>query len=150
MAARHYAEQLDSLVACMLSQGSHELFERHWKLYQDSVYISEPEGFYFRSSQDATYCNIAVAGDNRIVDIEADETSNHSGISISSYHALSGVGLRLGSIPNLPRTQGSLLTVVCRGTSSAPLGPYWSAHDEQEAGRLRDFAKILVEAVSRG
>ena len=151
MAAHHYAEQLDSLVACMLSQGSHELFERNWKLYQESAYISEPDGFYFRGIQDATYRNIAVAGDNRIVDIEADETSDHlAGISISSYRAFSGVGLYIGSIPNLPRTQGSLLTVVCRGTSSASLGPYWSAHDEEEAGRLRDFAKILVKAVFRG
>ena len=109
MAARHYAEQLDSLVACMLSQGSHELFERHWKLYQDSVYISEPEGFYFRSSQDATYCNIAVAGDNRIVDIEADETS-----SVSSSGPL--------------RHINQLLPRIIRCRSSPGLHPESSTH----------------------
>ena len=143
-----YADELNNVVREILSQGPHETFDKYWKLYQESAYIKNPDGLYFRINEDATYRNLAIAGDNRIVDIEADEASNIQAISVSPYRTFSGVGLYLGAIPSLPRSQGSLLTVVCRVTGSNSLGPYWIAHSEEEVGRLRDFAKALVNAVS--
>ena len=143
-----HAEELDGIVDLMVSEGPHDTFDKYWSLYKESVYIPEPEGVYFRTSQDTTYRNIVIAGDNRIVDIEADETSAIQAISISPYRTLSRVGLYVGSLATLPRTQGSLLTVVCRITGSDSLGPYWSAHTVEEVARLRKFARILVEAIS--
>lgn len=142
------ADQLGRVIQEILLQGPHEKFEKYWKLYLDSAFIEKPDGLYFRISQDATYRNLAIVGDSRIVDIEADETSNIQAISVSPCRTLSGVVLYVGSIPSLPRSQGSLLTVACRATGSNSLGPYWSAHNEEEIVRLRKFAKILVNSVS--
>ena len=142
------SDDLEDLVSFMLSRGPHEKFEKYWTMYKECASINKPEGIYFRINEDATYRNIVVAGDCRIVDVEADENSNTEAISVSPYRALSGVGLYIGAIATLPRTQSSLLTVVCRVTGSNSLGPYWSAHTQEEVERLRNFANVLVQAVS--
>ena len=143
-----YAEQLNSAVDGLFSQGPHEKFEKYWKLYKESAYINEPKGIYFRISQDETYRNIVVAGDNRIVDVEVDESSGVEGVSVRPYRVFSGVGLYMGSIPTLPRTNDSLLTVVCVLGGSTSIGAHWSAHNQEEVERLRSFSRILVKAIS--
>ena len=147
MADLNYSADLESIVNQMLSQSPHEQFKRYWGLYKETAYISNPKGFYFRISQDATYYSIVIAGDTGIVDIDADEDSGHYGeISISPYRHLSAVLLHMGPVPTLPRTQNSMLTVACR--VGPIIGPYWSAHSEDEVERLRKFAKILVKSIS--
>ncbi len=148
MADTHRSENLDSVVNHMLSQGPHQTFETYWELYMASAFISEPKGIYFRVSQDSTIRNIAIVGDGKIVDIEADENSDASAISVSPYGAFSEVILHTGLIPTLPRTQKSMLNVLCRLAGSTSLSPYWCAYNEEEAERLRDFAKILIQVVS--
>ena len=147
MAVPNYSEELDNIVNQMLSQSPHEQFKTYWELYKETAYISDPKGFYFRISQDATYRNIVVAGDTGIVDIEVDEDSSNDGyISVSPYRRFSAVFLHMGPVPTFPRTQNSLLTVACYTESG--IGPYWSAHSEDEVNRLRNFAGILVKSVS--
>ena len=141
-------DDLESWISFTLSRGPHEKFDKYWNLYRGTAFINKPEGLYFRINEDATYRNIVVAGDGRIVDIEADESSNTEAISVSPYRAFSGVGLYMGAIATLPRTESSLLTVACRVSGSNSLGPYWSAHNQEEVERLRTFANILVKAVS--
>ena len=148
MTDSNYSKELDDIVALLISEGPYDIFEKYWSLYKESVYISEPKGIYFRISSDATYRNVVIADENKIVDIEADESSNIQAISISPYRTLTRVGLYIGSLATLPRTQGSLLTAVCRITGSDSLGPYWSAHTEEEVVRLRKFASFLVDAIS--
>ena len=105
-------------------------------------------GIYFRISQDASYRNLVIAGQTAIVDIEADETnSDERDVFVSPYRSLSRVMLHDGPMPTLRRTQNALLTVACL-TESNSIGPYWSAHSEDEVGRLRRFAGILVKVVS--
>ena len=141
-------DNLDIIVNRMLVQAPHEEFKKYWELYKKTAYISDPKGIYFRISQDATYRNIVIAGGSGIVDIEADENNiDDRDISFSPYRALSTVIIQMGPIRTLPSTQNSLLTVTClMGPRS--MGPYWSAHDEDEVERLSIFAKILVNMVS--
>jgi hypothetical protein len=148
MVEHNYVKELGNIVAQMLSQAPHEEFKKYWELYKETAYIPDPKGIYFRISQDATYRNVVLAGENGVVDIEVDENSvDDRDIYVTPYRTFSGVILHLGPILTLPRTQSSLLTVACRvGTTS--IGPYWSAHSEDEVERLRGFAKILVKAVS--
>lgn len=148
MMEHRYQQELDNAVAFLLSQGPSRIFEEHWELYKDTVCISDPKGIYFRINQDATYRNIAIAGEKGVVDIEADEhDADRREVSFSPYRALSAVRLQMGSILTLEDTEDSLLTVVCLvGTTS--MGPYWSAHSEDEVKRLRGFAGILVKEVS--
>ena len=148
MVEHNYVKELGNIVAQMLSQAPHEEFKRYWELYKETAYIPDPKGIYFRISQDATYRNVVLAGENGVVDIEVDENSvDDRHVSINPYRTLSSVIINTGPRPTLPRTQNSLLTVTClRGPSS--IGPYWSAHNEDEVERLRNFASILVKAVS--
>ena len=149
MVERNYLKELDNIVNQMVSQGPHEAFKKYWDLYKETAYISDPKGFYFRFSQDATYRNIVIAGETGIVDIEADENNGDDRtILVSPYRVLSGVIFHMGPILTLPRTQNSLLTVACRVGGTTTLGHYWNAHDDEELERLRGFAKILVKAVS--
>ncbi len=148
MNEHNYQKELDNALTLMFSQGPSEAFERCWDLYKETAYISNPKGIYFRISRDGTYRNIVIAGENGIVDIEADESSGADrDISVSPYRALSGVILHMGPIQTIQRTQNSLLTVACLvGTTS--IGPYWSAHSEEEVDRLRNFSRTLVKALS--
>ena len=148
MAQYNYTDELKGAVARLLSQRPHENFERLWELYKETAYVSIPKGIYFRITQDATYRNLAIAGDTGVVDIEADENnSDDRRISVSPYRTLSAIMFRLGPIPTLPRTLNSMLTVagVVGGSS---FGPYWSAHSEDEVKRLRTFAGILTKEIS--
>ena len=148
MAEHNYTDELQNAVSKMLSQSPHELFEKLWELYNETTFVANPKGIYFRVSSDATYRNLVVAGETSVVDIEADET-NADGreISVSPYRAHSAVILHMGPILTLPDTQNSLLTVACLIGSNS-IGPYWSAHNEDEVERLRRFARILVKSVS--
>ena len=144
----NYAKELDDIVNRMVSEGPHENFDKYWSLYKESAFVPEPEGIYFRISENWTYRNLAIAGDNNIIDIEADETSDVSAISVIPYRAFSEVIFHVGLIPTLPRTKNSLLNVLCRLTGSTSHSPYWCAYNEEEAERLRGFAKVLIRAVS--
>ena len=148
MAKPNYADELQTAVNQMLSQRPCSAFEKYWNLYKETADIPNPKGIYFRINQDATYRNIAIAGEKGVVDIEADEYDADRGeVSFSPYRALSAVRLQMGPILTLGDTENSLLTVVCLvGTTS--MGPYWSAHSEDEVERLRGFARILVKEVS--
>ena len=142
-----YLEELEKIVNQMLSKSPHEQFKRCWELYKETAYVSAPKGIYFRISQDATYRNIVIAGDTGIVDIEVDEDSGNEGyISVSPYRRLSAVLLHMGPVPTLPHALDALLTVACHTESG--IGPYWSAHSDDEVNRLRSFARILVKSVS--
>lgn len=148
MSGPNHSEELENIVNQMLSKSPNEQFKRCWELYKETAYISDPKGIYLRISQDATYRNLAIAGDTGVVDIEADENnSDDRGISVSPYRTFSAIIFRLRPIPTLPRTLNSLLTVagVVGGSS---YGPYWSAHSEDEVKRLRIFAGILAKEIS--
>ena len=142
--------ELETIVSGLLSEGSREALEECWKLYKETVHISHPEGFYHSSNQDGTYHNLAVVGDGKVVDIEAGEGGEDRSITIDLCRAYSGVGLIMGPIPTLPRTQDSLLTVFCRITGSSSIGHFWIARNEDETVQLRDFARTMVEAISKG
>ena len=150
MAEHPNPENPDRLILDLLSQGSYRALETCWELYQEISYISEPEGYYFTSNADTAYNNLAVIGEGRIVDIEADENGNDKHLTVSLCRAYSGVNLFIGPIPTLARTQGSLLTVACRTVGAAAIGHYWVARDEEESTRLRRFAKVVVKAISKG
>ena len=149
MSEHHKPGELDKTVADFLSRGSHESFERCWKLYKETAYIPHPEGFYFRNSQDGTYQNLAIVGNNRIVDLEADEVGGTKNVTVSLCRAYSGVGLTIGPIPTIQRTRDALLTVFCRVAGSTSIGHYWTAQDEEESAQLQDFAKTVFESISR-
>ena len=144
----HDSEQLASAVEHLLSKAPSADFKRYWELYNETAFIPDPKGVYFRVSNDATYRNLVIAGKTGIVDIEAAESSVDSGLWFTRYSALSGVILRTGIIPSLPHTEDSLLTVVCRISGTSSLGHYWCAQDEEEVTRLRSFARILINEVS--
>ena len=147
MSGPNYSEELENIVKQMLTTSPHEQFRKYWEMYKETAYISAPKAIYFRISQDATYRNIAIAGDTGVVDIDADENvGGNTGVSVSLYRSLSEIILHMGPLLTLSRTQDSLLTVACR--VGPGIGPYWSAHSEDEVERLRKFAKFLVESVS--
>lgn len=149
MSGSNHSEELENIVNLMLSKSPNEQFRKYWELYKETAYISEPKAFYFRTSQDATYRNVVIAGDSVIVDIEADENvAEGRGVYARPYKSLSAVILHLGPIQTLDRSQNARLTVACL-TESSSLGPYWSAHSEGEVQSLQKFAEILIEKVSR-
>ena len=148
MLDRPCAKELEGIVESMLSQSPHDMFKRCLALYGETAHISEPRGFYFRITEDAAYRNLVIAGDSGIVDIEADESSSEDReVSIYPYRSIMSVILHVGSIPTLPRTRNSLLTVACLSASNS-IACYWSAHSEDEGERLSSFAGILVKAIS--
>ena len=142
--------ELETIVSHMLSRAPSADFKRYWELYKEIAFIPDPKGIYFRISQDATYRNLAIAGQTGIVEIETEESSTDNALLFTPYSTFSGVIFRLGLIPSLPHTEDSLLTVVCRVSGNTSLGHYWCAQDEAEVDRLRNFAKILVNEVSQG
>lgn len=139
--------ELETAVADLLSGSPREAFGECWKLYKETVHIPHPEGFYLSNSQDGTYHNLAVVGDSRIVDIEVGEGKN---VTMNLCRSYSGIGLVMGPVPTLAGTQGSLLTVFCRVSGSSLIGHFWTARNEDEVVRLRDFARTVVEAISKG
>ena len=144
----NYADEVETVASHLLSKSPSTTFKKYWELYKDTAYLAAPKGIYFRSSQDATYRNLVIAGQTGIVDIETEEASLECGLVFTPYSTISGVILRMGFIPSLPHTEDSLLTVICRVSGTTSLGNYWYAQDEPEANRLRTFAKILINEVS--
>ena len=143
-------ERLEGIVADLFSQGTYESFKECWRLYKETTYIPNLDGFYLSQDIEETYCNLAVVGDSKIVDIEVDEKGEHRNVTVSLCRAYSGIGLSSGSIPTLSRAQDSLLTVFCRVAGSGSIGHYWVAKNEVESTRLREFAKTVIEAISKG
>ena len=139
--------ELDRVVEEILSRGDHKGLEEYWKLYTESAYISKPLGYFVKVHHDGPYGNIAVIGEGKIVDIEKHEQEGTGVFSVIRYHTISSVAVKDGSVEGLPRTEGALLTVYCRGAGSSGVGPYWSAATTEEIEQLRSFYAALANAI---
>ena len=147
MSDQSRAAELNRVVEEILSRSDHKGFEEYWKLYKESVYISKPLSYFVKVDLDGPYCNVAVVGEGKIVDVEKHEQEGIGLLSVRPYHAISSVTAKDSAVEGLPRTEGALLTVYCRGTGSGGAGPYWSATTTEEKEQLRSFFAVLTNTV---
>ena len=148
MTNRDQAEQLDKTVAEVFALFSTNTFRRYWELYKQTADISEVQGFFIRTELQATYCNVAIIGDGRLVDVEGDDSDNSGGLSIRSLDSVCGVSVHSGPLKAFPRTQGASLVVLTKLVGETNPGAYWMAKTPEEEERLLGFVQFLVQTVS--
>ena len=69
-------------VAELLSGHSLDTFRRYWALYERAVAVQNVQAFYLKIEPEQGYCNFAVVGDGKVVDVEGDDSNGSGGISI--------------------------------------------------------------------
>ena len=142
------AEQLAEAVARVLALNNTAKFRQNWDLYKQTTEVSEIKGLFIRMEEDEGYCNIAIIGDGRVVDIEGDDRDGSGDTIVFPFRAVSEVIFHRGSLPSLRRSTGALLIVIARIISREQSGPYWVAKTPEEEEQLMVFARTLVQAVS--
>ena len=148
MSAFNQTRQAGTAVAELLSGHSLDTFRRYWALYERAVAVQNVQAFYLKIEPEQGYCNFAVVGDGKVVDVEGDDSNGSGGISIRNLSAISGVAFYLGSLTGFPRTQGASLVAVAKLVGETASGPYWAAWTEDEERQLVGFARVLIVANS--
>jgi hypothetical protein len=123
-------------------------FHQYWDIYELIAEVSEIQGLFIRIDEDAGYCNIAIIGDGRIVDIEGDDGNGSGNTHIYSLRSVGEVLFYRGSLPSLRRSVGASLLMVTRIVGRDESGPYWGAKNPEEEELLVGFGQALVKAIS--
>ena len=95
-----------------------------------------------------SYYNVAILGDDKLVDIEGDDTGGTGYVSVQSLASIGAIVLREGQIEGFVRSQGASLVVYTRLVGETSSGPYWVARTTPEVDRLIRFATFLVDAIA--
>ena len=142
------AEQLAEAVATIWGHNGAAAFRQNWETYKQIAEVSEIQGIFFGLDADEGRYNVAIIGDGRIVDIDADDGINSGGTFITSLSSIGQVILLRKSLASIPRSIGASLLLVARFRGTEEIGPYWVAKTPEEEERLLSFARTLVQAVS--
>ena len=123
-------------------------FRQYWDIYELTAEVSDIQGLFIAIDADAGYCNIAIIGDGRIVDIEGDDGKGSGNTHIYPLRSVGEVLFYRGALPSLSRSLGASLLIVTRIVGRDESGPYWAAKNPEEEELLVGFGRTLVKAVS--
>ena len=144
----NHAGQLAEAIAKVSALPNTTKFRQYWDIYKLTAEVSDIQGLVFRIDADTGYCNIAIVGDGRIVDIEGDDGDGSGNTNIYPLRSVSEVIFHRGSLPSLRRSPGASLMVLLRLVGRDGSGPYWVAKTPEEEELLVGFGRTLVQAVS--
>ena len=145
--------QLSRIVESAIEEHGLDMFAQYWELYEETADISEIQRFYVNIEPQQTsgggYCNVAIIGDGLVVDIEGDDVRRSGSLSLDSIEKISSVGIHMGQLPGLPNSQNASLVVVVQRVGESDVALYWTARADDDEERLLEFARVLVQRVSR-
>ena len=144
----NHVDQLAEALARVAALPNTTKFRQYWDIYQLTAEVSEIQGLFIRIDEDAGYCNIAIIGDGRIVDIEGDDKNGSGNTHIYPLMSVGEVLFYRGSLPSLSRSPGASLLVLTKIVGRDGSGPYWPAKNPEEEELLVGFGRALVQAVS--
>ena len=151
MTSRDHSEQLDRIIEQEIEGNGLHAFGRYWDLYKRTANISIIRRFFVRTEPrllGGGYCNVAIIGDDILVDIEGDDNDNSGALSLHLLKSISGVVVHSGSLPGVASSQGASLVVLAEREGVTELGFHWVAKTTEEEERLLGFTEFLVQVVS--
>ena len=141
---------VEKAVRELLSSRELRDFRDYWALYEQTAAVQNVEGFYVRDDPEHQYCNVAVIGDGRVVDVEGDDGDRSGGgVSVRSLSSIDGVSIIRGPLVGFPRTEGASLVAIALVVGQTSAGAHWAAWNEDQEHQLASFVRALVIASSR-
>ena len=148
MSQPNQSQRLDATVEDLLQSYNPNTFRRYWELYRRAVPLTEIRAFFVCVDPVTSYYNVAILGDDKLVDIEGDDTGGTGYVCFQSLTGIGAVVLREGQIEGFSRSQGASLVMLTRLVGETSVGPYWVARTTPEVDRLTRFATFLVDAIA--
>ena len=148
MSQPNQSQQLDATVEDLLQHYNPSTFRRYWELYRRAVPLTDIRASFVGVDPATSYYNVAILGDDKLVDIEGDDTGGIGYVGVQSLASIGAIVLREGQIEGFVRSQGASLVVYTRLVGETSSGPYWVARTTPEVDRLTRFATFLVDAIA--
>ncbi len=157
MSTRNRSAQLTKLVEDAIEELHLEEFEAYWEMYESTCQVTTVEAFYLRTEvrvgdfgrKLGDYCNVAIVGDGLLVDVEGDDNDNSGNLIAQPLKSFSEVSIHRGPLTNLESSRDSSLVVLANRVGEEDVGLHWVAKTEEEEEHLLEFARLLIQVVSK-